>query len=213
VLPLFITILVGLIVGSFLTNVIDRSVNASESVFVIRCITAILFAVMAIRFDGGVTVVAFCVLMSGLLVLTFIDLRTHRLPREVTYIVMAIGAVLLSVSAIVDDQPRRMYMAALGAVISVSVMSVLYLLSRGALGDGDVRMSPLLGMYLGWLNPGLALVGLLYGFILAALVSAMLMIFGKANRRTAIAFGPFLALGTLAAILHGQVLIEMVRPS
>jgi leader peptidase (prepilin peptidase) / N-methyltransferase len=213
VLALLITILVGLFVGSFLTSVIDRSVNASESVFLIRCITAMLFAMMAIHFGGGVTVAAFCVLMSGLLVLTFIDLRTHRLPREVTYIVMAIGAVLLSVAAIVDDQPRRMYMAAFGAVISVSVLSVLYLLSRGGLGDGDVRMSPLLGMYLGWLNPGLALVGLLYGFILAALVSAMLMIFGTANRRTAIAFGPFLALGTLATILHGQVLIEMVRPS
>jgi len=210
---LLITILVGLIVGSFLTSVIDRNVNVSESVFVIRCITAILFAMMANRFDGSITVAAFCVLMSGLLVLTFIDLRTHRLPREVTYVVMAIGAVLLSVAAIVDDQPRRIYMAALGAVISVSVMSVLYVLSRGGLGDGDVRMSPLLGMYLGWLNPGLALVGLLYGFILAALVSAMLMILGTANRRTAIAFGPFLALGTLAAILQGQVLIEVVRPS
>ena len=168
---------------------------------------------MAIHFDGSIIVAAFCVLMSGLLILTFIDLRTHRLPREVTYIVMAIGAVLLSVAAIVDDQPRRIYMAALGAVISVSVMSVLYLLSRGGLGDGDVRMSPLLGMYLGWLNPGLALVGLLYGFILAALVSTVLIIFGTANRCTAIAFGPFLTLGTLAAILHGQVLIEMVRPS
>jgi leader peptidase (prepilin peptidase) / N-methyltransferase len=210
---LLTTILVGLFVGSILTSVIGRSVNTSESVFVIRCITAILFAVMAVHFDGGITVAAFCVLMSGLLVLTFIDLRTHRLPREVTYIVMAIGAVLLSVAAIVDDQPQRIYMATLGAVISVSVMSVLYLLSRGGLGDGDVRMSPLLGMYLGWLNPGLALIGLLYGFILAALVSAMLMIFGAANRRTAIAFGPFLALGTLAAILHGQVLIEMVQPS
>jgi len=211
--PLLITILVGFFVGSFLTSVIDRSVNASESVFLIRCITTFLFAVMVIRFDGGITVAAFCVLMSGLLVLTFIDLRTHRLPREVTYIVMGVGAVLLSVAAIVDDQPQRIYMAALGAMISVSVMSVLYLFSRGGLGDGDVRMSPLLGMYLGWLNPGLALVGLLYGFILAALASAMLMIFGRANRRTAIAFGPFLALGTLAAILHGQVLIEMVRPS
>ncbi len=210
---LLITILVGLIVGAILTSVIDRSVKASESVFLIRCITAVLFAVMAIHFDGGITEAAFCVLMSGLLVLTFIDLRTHRLPREVTYIVMGIGAALLSVAAIVDDQPRRIYMAALGALISVSVMSVLYLFSRGGLGDGDVRMSPLLGMYLGWLNPGLALVGLLYGFILAALVSAMLMIFGRANRRTAIAFGPFLALGTLAAILHGQVLIEMVGPS
>ena len=212
-LAILITILVGLFVGSFLTSVIDRSVNASESVLLIRCITTFLFAMMAIRFDRGVTVAAFCVLMSGLLVLTFIDLRTHRLPREVTYIVMVIGAVLLSVAAIVDDQPRRIHMAALGAVISVSVMSVLYLLSRGGLGDGDVRMSPLLGMYLGWLNPGLAVVGLLYGFILAALMSAILMIFGTANRRTAIAFGPFLALGTLAAILHGQVLIEMVRPS
>ena len=210
---LLITILIGLFVGSFLTSVIDRSVDASESVFLIRCITATLFVMMAIRFDGGIIVAAFCVLMSGLLVLTFIDLRTHRLPREVTYVVMGIGAVLLSVAAIVDDQPRRIYMATLGAVISVSVMSVLYLFSRGGLGDGDVRMSPLLGMYLGWLNPGLALVGLLYGFILAALVSAMLMICGRANRRTAIAFGPFLALGTLAAILHGQVLIEMVRPS
>ncbi len=210
---LLVAILVGLVIGSFLTSVIDRSVNASESVFVIRCITAMLFAVMAIHFDGGITVAAFCVLISGLVVLTFIDLRIHRLPREVTYVVMAIGAVLLSVAAIVDDQPQRIYMAALGAVISVSVMSVLYLLSRGGLGDGDVRMSPLLGMYLGWLNPGLAFVGLLYGFILAALVSAMLMICGRANRRTAIAFGPFLALGTLAAILHGQVLIEMVRHS
>ena len=210
---ILITILVGLTVGAFLANVIDRIVHASESVFLIRCITTFLFAMMAIRFDGGVTVTAFWVLMSGLLVLTFIDLRTHRLPREVTYIVMAIGAVLLSAAAIIDDQPRRMYTAALGGVISVSVMSVLYLLSRGGLGDGDVRMSPLLGMYLGWLNPGLALVGLLYGFILAALVSAVLMIFGTANRRTAIAFGPFLALGTLAAILHGQVVIEMVRHS
>ncbi len=210
---LLVAILVGLVIGSFLTSVIDRSVNASESVFVIRCITTFLFAVMAIRFDGGIIVAAFCVLISGLVVLTFIDLRIHRLPREVTYVVMAIGAVLLSVAAIVDDQPQRIYMAALGAVISVSVMSVLYLLSRGGLGDGDVRMSPLLGMYLGWLNPGLAFVGLLYGFILAALVSAMLMICGRANRRTAIAFGPFLALGTLAAILHGQVLIEMVRHS
>ena len=210
---LLITILIGLFVGSFLTSVIDRSVNLSESVLLIRCITTFLFAVMAIRFDGGIIVAAFCVLMSGLLILTFIDLRTHRLPREVTYVVMGIGAVLLSVAAIVDDQPRRIYMATLGAVISVSVMSVLYLFSRGGLGDGDVRMSPLLGMYLGWLNPGLALVGLLYGFILAALVSAMLMICGRANRRTAIAFGPFLALGTLAGILHGQVLIEMVRPS
>ena len=212
-LAILITILSGLFVGSFLTSVIDRSVSASESVLLIRCITTFLFAMMAIRFDRGGTVAAFCVLTSGLLVLTFIDLRTHRLPREVTYIVMIIGAVLLSVAALIDDQPRRIYMAALGAVISVSVMSVLYLLSRGGLGDGDVRMSPLLGMYLGWLNPGLALVGLLYGFILAALVSAMLMIFGTANRRTAIAFGPFLALGTLAAILHGQVVIEMVRPS
>ena len=165
---------------------------------------------MAIHFERSVLVAAFCVFAAGLTGLTVIDLKTQRLPREVSYTVMALGAPLLVIAALIDNEPRRIYMALIGATISLAVMGVLYIASRGGLGDGDVRLSPLLGMYLGWLNPGLALVGLFYGFILGAVVGVVMMIIGKAGRQTQLPFGPFLAAGSIVAIFYGQNLIDLV---
>lgn len=150
------------------------------------------------------TTVAYCVLMAGLVALSWIDLHTKRLPREITYTTMAIGAPLLCVAALTEDQNERMWMMLVGAAIAFGVMLLIYLLSRGGMGDGDVRLSPLLGLYLGWLNPGLVLVGLFFGFLSGAVVGLLLLATKKAGRRTAVPFGPFLALGTVVAIFLGQ---------
>ena len=44
-------------------------------------------------------------------------------------------------------------------------MLLIHWIGKGALGEGDVRLAPLLGMYLGWLNPGIVLPALLFGFV------------------------------------------------
>ena len=56
----------------------------------------------------------------------------------------------------------------LGAGCALAFMAIVYVVSRGGMGDGDVRLSPLLGAYLGWLNPGLVAVGLFMGFLFGA---------------------------------------------
>jgi prepilin signal peptidase PulO-like enzyme (type II secretory pathway) len=76
--------------------------------------------------------------------------------------------------------------------------------------EGDVRFAPLLGMYLGWLNPGIVLPGLFFGFIAGAVVGVAMMAFDRAGRRTALPFGPFLALGTVVAIFVGQHFVDLV---
>lgn len=96
----------------------------------------------------------------------------------------------------------------LGAAIAFAFMAIVYLASRGGMGDGDVRLSPLLGAYLGWLNPGLVPVGLFFGFLSGAVVGVAMMAIGRAGRKTAVPFGPFLALGTIVAILFGQQCID-----
>ncbi len=252
-LLIVVVVVAGLVIGSFLTVVVDRvpqgsSVNAPPSrcgscglrlgpldlvpvlswlvlrgkcrrcrapigidPIVIELTNMTLFVLMAIRFDDmRAAIPAYCILMAVLVAQTWIDLQTQRLPREITYTGIVLGAVALSIAAVVIDEPERIWMMALGAAIALLAMWLIYALSRGGMGDGDVRLVPLLGMYLGWLNPGIVLPGLFFGFIAGAVFGVAMMAIDRAGRRTALPFGPFLALGTVVAIFVGQHFVDLV---
>jgi len=177
---------------------------------VLELSTALLFGLMAWHFGWSWELPAYCVLMAGLVALTWIDLRTKRLPREITYSTAATMVPLLCVAAIAADEARRVWMMALGAAIALALMAAIYFASRGGMGDGDVRLAPLLGAALGYHNPGLAPVGLFFGFFAGALVGIVVMVVTHGDRRTAVPFGPFLALGTVVALFHGQAYIDLV---
>ncbi len=246
------TAIFGLLIGSFLTVVVDRVPRGASIVapgsacgacglelgprdlvpvfswlalrgkcrrckskigvepLILEVATSSLFTAFAVKFDLSWELGAFCALGAGLIALSWIDLHTKRLPREIIYVTSAIGIPLLCVAALVRHEPRRMLMMLLGAAIALSFMGLIYVLSKGGMGDGDVRLSPLLGAYLGWLNPGFVAVGLFLGFLLGAVIGVALMIIGKAGRKTAVPFGPFLAVGTVVAIWVGQPGVDLV---
>ena len=56
---------------------------------------------------------------------------------------------------------------------------------------------------------GLVPVGLFFGFFAGAVVGVAMMATGRAGRKTAVPFGPFLALGTIVAIFVGQRCIDI----
>jgi leader peptidase (prepilin peptidase) / N-methyltransferase len=252
-LLIVVVVIAGLVIGSFLTVVVDRvprgeSVNAPPShcgscglrlgsldlvpviswlalrgrcrrcrapigidPILIELTNAALYFLMAIRFDDtSAAIPAYCILMSVLVAHTWIDLRTQRLPREITYAGMVLGGIALASAAIVIAEPERIWMMGLGAAIALAAMWLIYSLSRGGMGDGDVRLAPLLGMHLGWLNPGIVLPGLFFGFTAGAAVGVAMMAIDRAGRRTAVPFGPFLALGTVVAIFVGQHFVDLV---
>lgn len=174
--------------------------------------TAALFVLMAWKFDASVEMVAFWVLSAGLLALSWIDLRIKRLPREISYTTLAIGAPLLVVAALVRDEPRRIWTMALGAVLALAFMWALHVLSKGGMGDGDVRLSPLLGAYLGWLGLPYVPIGLFFAFLFGSIVGVVGMAVGRAGRKTAVPFGPFLAAGTVVAVFVGRAVIDRLWP-
>ncbi|MFZ4812758.1 MAG: prepilin peptidase [Ilumatobacteraceae bacterium] len=186
-----------------------RSSIGTESL-VLELGTAALFAVITLEFQASWAAVAFCILGAGLLALSIIDLRTKRLPREITYMTLALGAPFLVLAALVEDEPRRILTMVAGALIALAFMGIVYTASRGGLGDGDVRLSPLLGAYLGWLGLGYVPVGLFLGFLFGAVVGVAAMAIGTAGRKTAIPFGPFLAAGTIVAVFIGDWVIDVV---
>ena len=87
---------------------------------------------------------------------------------------------------------------AAGAVYVVFL--VLALISPRSLGMGDVRLAALLGAYLGFRSWPLVYLGLLAGFLVAAVVAVVLLAARRATRTTALPFGPALILGALLVL-------------
>ena len=171
---------------------------------------AALFVLFGLEFGADVALIAFCIMGAALVALVWIDLHTFRLPREITYTAMALGAPALVVASLVNDEPERIWQSALGAGIALAIMGLIYVASRGGMGDGDVRLAPLLGMHLGYLNPGIVPIGLFLGFLLGAVIGVAAMALGSARRKTALPFGPFLAAGTVLAVFIGQEAVDLI---
>jgi leader peptidase (prepilin peptidase)/N-methyltransferase len=150
------------------------------------------------------------VLLMALVWLSVIDLRTHRLPRRIIYSAAVLGLPWLLVSAWVGQEPDRVRGMALGALGALVVFVVIYVAARGAFGDGDVRLAPLLGAYLGFIDAAHVVVGLFLGFALAAVTGVALMATGRAGRRTALPFGPFMAAGALVTMLVGESFVPVL---
>lgn len=177
---------------------------------VIAATTALLCIFMTTQTADRLAGVAFCILSVGLVALTLIDLRTHRLPREISYLTLGLGAPVLVVSTVLSNDWYRLWGMVVGAGSALVVMSLLYWVSRGGLGDGDVRLSPVLGSYLGWIGPHAVIGGFFLSFVLGAIVGVLLLVFTAADRRTAIPFGPFLATGTLLALVLPSPIISIL---
>ena len=124
---------------------------------------------------------------------------------------IVLGGIALAIAAIVLDEPERIWMSALGAFIALAIIGGIYFGSNAyygkdvAFGFGDVILAPLLGMYLGWLNPGIVAPGIFFGFILGTLGAIPAMIGGKADGKTMIPFGPFLAMGAVVAVFSDNI--------
>ena len=131
--------------------------------------------------------------------LTWIDLDVHRLPVGLVVPTAWWLGALLVVATVATGEPRWQ-----GALIGVLVMGGFYvllsLLPGGGVGGGDVRLAPVIGAVLGWLSVAHLLIGMAAGFLIGGLGAMVLLVLGRAGRKTHIAYGPAMCLGAWVAI-------------
>lgn len=172
-----------------------------SSSLLVEILTAAVFAGCAIVIENPFAVVAYWILSTGLMSLSVIDIFTMRLPRRIIHTTGALGATALAMASVVTEQPERMVTAVVGAAAALVAMMFLYLVSKGRLGDGDVRLSPLLGLFLGWKDLAAVHAGFLVSFVLGSVVGLGLIVLARSHWSRAIPFGPFLATGTMLVVL------------
>jgi len=126
-----------------------------------------------------------------------IDVLTHRLPRQISLAVAVPVVALL----LIGGGPSGRWAVVIAAIINGVVSVLLRTLTRGSLGLGDVMIAPLLGAMVGWFSPWALAALWLVASVLGAVWSVLSVTSGRRSRRDQIAYGPFLIMGTLAAVL------------
>ncbi len=139
--------------------------------------------------------------------LALIDWRTRLLPTRIiapTYLVLV---PLVVIAALLGGEPRLLVRAALGWVILGGFYVLLWVIYPAGMGYGDVRLSGILGIVLGYLGFGAFVLGAWSGFLLGGLgglILAGLRIIDKRENP----FGPWMLIGALVGIILGPAFAE-----
>ena len=157
--------------------------------------TFALVMLALVQFGPSARALGAAFLLCVVAALAIVDLEQRRIPNR---IVLPATAVVLAAQIALNPRGTP-------ELLAISLAAGLFfclpmLISPGGMGMGDVKLAVLLGAALG---PAVVLaiaVAVLASFFVAL---ALLARNGAAARKTAIAFGPFLALGAVIAIFLG----------
>jgi leader peptidase (prepilin peptidase) / N-methyltransferase len=165
--------------------------------------TALLWALLALRVwpSHPAALPAYLALSLACVVLVAIDVDSRLLPDRITYPAFGLVAVLLLAASLVEHDLGRMPRAFGAAGVAGAFMLALALLEPGGMGLGDVKFALVLGLALGWLGWGAVVAGFVAAFLLGGLAALTALLILRAGRKTQLPFGPWLALGTLLAVL------------
>jgi leader peptidase (prepilin peptidase) / N-methyltransferase len=131
--------------------------------------------------------------LAVLCILAAIDLESRLLPNRIVF-----PAILGAIAWQAVVFPDRLAGCLVAGAVAGAVLLLPSLVKPGAVGMGDVKLTAFLGVVLG----GDVVPALLASSLLSAPVAlGMLLVGGAGARRSALPFGPFLALGSAIALL------------
>jgi leader peptidase (prepilin peptidase)/N-methyltransferase len=154
-----------------------------------------LAAICFVRFGVSGRAAVGAMFVTTLVLLSAIDLDCRLIPNVI--VLPATGLALLAQIALFPDRAAEWVLASLLAAL---VLFVPLLIVPTGMGMGDVKLAALLGAVLGRSVAAAVFVGLVAGAVFSI---GVLVREGLSARKKAIAYGPFLALGGVIALLAG----------
>jgi len=161
-----------------------------------------LIIVAAIRYDDISRTTVVAVYIAVFVACAITDLTSFRVPNVISY--PAIIFALL-IGAFMPDSDFRESLA--GGAAAGGLMLFALIISRGAMGLGDVKLATVAGLALGWplVAPALMLMALSGGA-----TAFLLLLLRLRGRRDPIPYAPFISVATVAVILwQGTVFVEL----
>ena len=188
--------------------------------FLVEVLTGVIFVLFFQYYGLDRILVPYLFMMCCFIVATFVDFEHRIIPDEISVGGMIAGLIFSLIMPELHNIPvaersifiihiHSLGVSLLGVLIgggSIYLMGVLgdIIFKKESMGGGDVKLMALVGAFLGWENALLA-------FFIAPFFGAVYGIVEKIRTNdTAIAYGPFLVLGSLISLFKGDLIIQWI---
>jgi leader peptidase (prepilin peptidase) / N-methyltransferase len=163
--------------------------------------TALLLALTVVVLGANENVWLGLAFVLLLVPVTVIDIDFRIIPNKLMILGTVVALAILALT-----RPGAIPEHLIAGVAAGGFLLVAAIAYPGGMGMGDVKLAFVMGLFLGR-DVGVAmLAGLLAGSLIGAAVMARKGV--KQGRKTAIPFGPFLALGGLVGLLAGDPIVD-----
>jgi leader peptidase (prepilin peptidase) / N-methyltransferase len=188
---------------SELAPALDQSpprISAAQRV-ALTAVSGLLPAYVLYRVGWSPNAIPPLLLLIGLVQLAYCDLQRRLLPKTLVYAlsVAVIGSGV--VIALCTSEWERLFQASLGGVISFVLFFIVNLMNPRWMAFGDVRLSLVFGFGLAWVSPINLFEAFLFANLLALFAGLVLMASRRADRKSALPFGLFMALGAALVLV------------
>ncbi|KXZ40794.1 type 4 prepilin peptidase 1 Aspartic peptidase. MEROPS family A24A [Alkalithermobacter thermoalcaliphilus JW-YL-7 = DSM 7308] len=167
----------------------------------IELTNGIIYLILFLKFGLSILTIKYFIISSILIVITFIDYEYTIIPDEL----IIFGFISVFIIYLLDNFSIGFINSFIGLLVGGGLFLTIALITKGAMGGGDVKLMGLLGFAIGPLN---ILLNAFLSFMIGAIICIVLLSLGIKNKKDYIPFGPFIAVAWFITIYFGNGIIS-----
>lgn len=163
----------------------------------------IIYILIYLKFGFSLELFKYSLLASLLIVIGFVDFETKFVYNSTVIFGVISGIIFI----ILEWISTKNFPAdnIIGAILGFLIIWLIVVLTHG-MGEGDIDISLICGLFLGVKG---IIVTLFLAVVLGGIVATIILLTKAKDKKEEIAFGPYLAIGGIIAILYGNTIINI----
>lgn len=169
----------------------------------VELLNGVLYLLIFLRFGLSLSFVFYSLLTSLLIVISYIDLDSKYIYSSTTILGVVLAAIYIVVGLYTKD--ISISNNVLGGAIGYGIIYLIVVITKG-MGQGDAEVAGVCGLFIGIKG---ILVCLFISVVLGGLVAAIILIFKLKEKKSEIAFSPYISIGSIVYILLGKEILSL----
>lgn len=174
----------------------------------VELLIGVLFILVYRVYGYNIITLYYLLLVSLLLIITFIDLDYYIIPDELIIFgsIVAVIFNILGKGISIKDSLLGCLMCGGGMLVLIYLIEII--IKKEVMGRGDIKLFGMVGLFLGI---KLGLLTILLSVYVGATCGVAIIIYSKINKKefnSMIPYGPFISMGALISILYGINIIN-----